>query len=49
MPERRTGRVAGAAAGVKVPGLLLLGLLLGVAGGWVAGLLRAPRTAEPGR
>jgi hypothetical protein len=37
--ERRTGRVAGAMG---------LGLLLGVVGGWVAGLLRVPKTPDPG-
>ena len=44
MTERRTGRVAGA----KVPGLLGLGLLLGMVGGWVAGLMRVPHAPEPG-
>ena len=34
MPERPSKRVVGG---------LSLGLLLGVLGGWVAGLLRAPR------
>ncbi|MCW3012864.1 MAG: hypothetical protein JWO90_3268 [Solirubrobacterales bacterium] len=35
MPERPSARALGG---------LSLGLLLGVVGGWVAGLLRAPRT-----
>ena len=34
MPERPSGRVVGS---------LALGLLLGVVGGWIAGLLRAPK------
>jgi hypothetical protein len=39
-PERPTGRRVGG---------LSLGLLLGVAGGWVAGLLRAPKPARKAR
>jgi gas vesicle protein len=38
VPERPSGRAVGG---------LSLGLLLGVIGGWVAGLLRAPRQREP--
>jgi len=36
VPERPSGRVVGG---------LTLGLLLGMLGGWVAGLLRAPRSS----
>ena len=38
MTERPSGRVVGS---------LALGLLLGMVGGWLAGLLRAPRPEEP--
>ena len=37
MPERPTGRVAGS---------LALGLLLGIVGGWLAGLVRVPKPPE---
>ena len=50
-PGRRSPRQAGAAHVVERPtprrvGGLSLGLLLGVAAGWLAGLLRAPK-AKP--
>jgi gas vesicle protein len=37
VPERPSGRVVSG---------LTLGLLLGMLGGWVAGLLRAPRSSN---